>query len=502
MKSIELSIARLVPIVVLLLVTFQLTKAQEVEEKAVLVTIMVKEDAKTSFPIPFLPIFSLDGNVHSITDSLGNSFLTKGESYRIQSNFYQDSTFQITADSKQQILLSLQDIYLEAVEFKSFRTANDHILFLSKSFSKSYEKKAYLAEFSGYSAVMQNGRYLDFYQADGLSLISASSKWKPYEFVQAGWAGGKSYHYIAPLEIRRSYHWATVGGDTIPSTVSENQNNPDAAYKLSPFYFREIYSALENSWPLNPDLIKYYEFKYGEIDGREVIFFSTKEKERSNPKTNLFLIGEGVIELTNGGQVVSSITFDFSRYYYISFPNTREPRKRELAGSLAVKFELAGEQTFPHQFDLKAKFFGPRNLFKPRPFKQGEESTILERGRLGNFQFVKSKSDLENLEKGMSFAGLGSPVKFDLSYWSNQSLIESELFDIIAKDVGNKIPLERQFRANSEKGMYPSSEYSFAYLRKLYPQASTNEEAAKLYRESISTIVSQLKDIRDNLGKN
>lgn len=500
MKSIEITITRLIAIMVLLLVTLQLTKAQEIEEKAILVTIMVKENSKTSSPIPFLPIFSLDGNIHSITDSLGNSFLTKGENYRIQSNFYRDSTFQITEDNSQQILLNLQDIYLEPVEFNSFRTANDHISFLSKGFSKSYEKNAYLAKFSGYSAVMQNGRYLDFYQADGLSLISASSKWKPYNFAQAGWSDGKSYHYIATFDVRRSHHWATVGGDTIPSASSGNQNDLALEYKLSPFYFREIYFALENSWPLNPTLIKYYEFKYGEINGREVIFFSTKEKERSNPKTDLFLIGEGVIELTDGGQVVSSITFDFSRYYYISFPNTREPRKRELAGSLAVKFEEIGNQTFPHQFDLEAKFFGPRNL-KPRPFKQGEEATILERAELKNYQFMKSKSDLASIENGMKFLGLGSPVKFDLSYWSNQSLIEPELFNKIAKDVGNKIPLERQFRANSGKGMYPFSENSFEYLRKLYPQASTNEEATNLYRESISSVVSQLKVIRDELGK-
>lgn len=458
----------------------QYSFGQEAEQKKQQYSILEKGEKEERSPVPFLPIFSEDGTVYGITDSIGNITLEEGVTFFIRSFFYQDREFIVEPNAEKVILLERVEIALEEIEIRSFQNPVDQLKYLNKSFESAFEKNAFLSNFKGYYAVQQQEKYVDFFEASGISLHSKSQKWKPYNFVQA-WGGGSAYQFLVPLELRRSHHWDWMTGDTIPARNTLASTERSDQYFIKPFYARELMHAFEYSWPLSSSNLKFYDFQYDLENGKEIILFKSKDEERVKANSDLFLIGEGKIVLDESGENIESITINFSKYNYVAFPKNRNGRERQIGGSLSVIFENSSDKAFVSKVELKAKLFGPINIGNPRPYQKGSEVTIIEKILFEDFQFVQSKQNLASLEKGFGFVGLESMVAYDPNYWSSNALVSSDLFNQIRKDLGSKISLNEQFEANSGKRLIPE-EKDLAY-----------------YKDYISSVLSQLRSISTGL---
>lgn len=458
----------------------QYSFGQEAEQKKQQYSILEKGEKEERSPVPFLPIFSEDGTVYGITDSIGNITLEEGVTFFIRSFFYQDREFIVEPNAEKVILLERVEIALEEIEIRSFQNPVDQLKYLNKSFEPAFEKEAFLSNFRGYYAVQQQEKYVDFFEASGISLQSKSQKWKPYNFVQA-WGGGSAYQFLVPLELRRSHHWDWMTGDTIPARNTLASTERSDQYFIKPFYARELMHAFEYSWPLSSSNLKFYDFQYDLENGKEIILFTSKVEERTKANSDLFLIGEGKIVLDELGENIESITINFSKYNYVAFPKNRNGRERQIGGSLSVIFENSSDKAFVSKVELKAKLFGPINIGNPRPYQKGSEVTIIEKILFEDFQFVQSKQNLASLEKGFGFVGLESMVAYDPNYWSSHALVSSDLFNQIKRDLGSKISLNEQFQSNSGKRLIPE-EKDLAY-----------------YKDYISSVLSQLRSISTGL---
>lgn len=458
----------------------QYSFGQEAEQKKQQYSILEKGEKEERSPVPFLPIFSEDGTVYGITDSIGNITLEEGVTFFIRSFFYQDREFIVEPNAEKVILLERVEIALEEIEIRSFQNPVDQLKYLNKSFEPAFEKEAFLSNFRGYYAVQQQEKYVDFFEASGISLQSKSQKWKPYNFVQA-WGGGSAYQFLVPLELRRSHHWDWMTGDTIPARNTLASTERSDQYFIKPFYARELMHAFEYSWPLSSSNLKFYDFQYDLENGKEIILFTSKVEERTKANSDLFLIGEGKIVLDELGENIESITINFSKYNYVAFPKNRNGRERQIGGSLSVIFENSSDKAFVSKVELKAKLFGPINIGNPRPYQKGSEVTIIEKILFEDFQFVQSKQNLASLEKGFGFVGLESMVAYDPNYWSSHALVSSDLFNQIKRDLGSKISLNEQFQSNSGKRLIPE-ENDLAY-----------------FKDYISSVLSQLRSISRGL---
>ncbi|MDE0559545.1 hypothetical protein OU792_06065 [Algoriphagus sp. NF] len=458
----------------------QYSFGQEAEQKKQQYSILEKGEKEERSPVPFLPIFSEDGTVYGITDSIGNITLEEGVTFFIRSFFYQDREFIVEPNAEKVILLERVEIALEEIEIRSFQNPVDQLKYLNKSFESAFEKNAFLSNFKGYYAVQQQEKYVDFFEASGISLQSKSQKWKPYNFVQA-WGGGSAYQFLVPLELRRSHHWDWMTGDTIPARNTLASTERSDQYFIKPFYARELMHAFEYSWPLSSSNLKFYDFQYDLENGKEIILFTSKVEERTKANSDLFLIGEGKIVLDELGENIESITINFSKYNYVAFPKNRNGRERQIGGSLSVIFENSSDKAFVSKVELKAKLFGPINIGNPRPYQKGSEVTIIEKILFEDFQFVQSKQNLASLEKGFGFVGLESMVAYDPNYWSSHALVSSDLFNQIKRDLGSKISLNEQFQSNSGKRLIPE-ENDLAY-----------------FKDYISSVLSQLRSISRGL---
>lgn len=458
----------------------QYSFGQEAEQKKQQYSILEKGEKEERSPVPFLPIFSEDGTVYGITDSIGNITLEEGVRFFIRSFFYQDREFIVEPNAEKVILLERVEIALEEIEIRSFQNPVDQLKYLNKSFESAFEKNAFLSNFKGYYAVQQQEKYVDFFEASGISLQSKSQKWKPYNFVQA-WGGGSAYQFLVPLELRRSHHWDWMTGDTIPARNTLASTERSDQYFIKPFYARELMHAFEYSWPLSSSNLKFYDFQYDLENGKEIILFTSKVEERTKANSDLFLIGEGKIVLDELGENIESITINFSKYNYVAFPKNRNGRERQIGGSLSVIFENSSDKAFVSKVELKAKLFGPINIGNPRPYQKGSEVTIIEKILFEDFQFVQSKQNLASLEKGFGFVGLESMVAYDPNYWSSHALVSSDLFNQIKRDLGSKISLNEQFQSNSGKRLIPE-ENDLAY-----------------FKDYISSVLSQLRSISRGL---
>ena len=465
-----------------LLLGSQSSFCQESEQKKHQYSILEKDENERRNPIPFLPVFSEDGTVYGITDSIGNIILEEGIRFFIRSLFYQDKEFSVEPNAEKVILLEKAEIALEEIEIRSFHNPLDHLKHLNKSFETAFDKEAFLSNFRGYYAVQQHEKYVDFFEASGISLNSKSQKWKPYEFVQAGWAGGSAYQFLVPLELRRSHHWDWANGDTIPARNTSSTTERADQYFIKPFYAREILHAFEYSWPLYSSNLKSYDFQYDLENGKEIILFKSTDEERTKANSDLFLIGEGKIVLDESGESIESITINFSKYNYIAFPKNRKGRERQMAGSLSVIFENFNDKVFAREIELKAKLFGPINIGNPRPYRKDNEVTLVEKIVFADFQFVQSKQDLESLEKGFGFVGLESMAAFDPNYWNSNALVSPDFFNQIRKDLGTKISLNDQFETNSGKRLIPE------------------EKDLASYKEYVSKVIPQLNSISKGLS--
>ncbi|EON74715.1 hypothetical protein ADIS_4826 [Lunatimonas lonarensis] len=449
------------------------------------------KDGKSLISAPFLPLYNQLGEVEALADSVGVVTLPVGRHFQVKSLFYSDTVFQVVENRLTKIILEYEDVALQTFEIKFFKDPKDHIKQLSKQISSEYISSPHLGTFSGYFIVSQKGQILDFYEADGLSLLSGNSKWKPWDFASNN-SSGDAYNHLVPMEVRRSFHW-NLAGDTIASGFN-SQVSRDQDYLISPFYGREIFRALELSGPLDEKSMKYYDFKYGIDNGMDVIYFTVKDQFKADDKVPLFLVGEGIVYLTSSGEMVERLIFNFSSYRYLNFPLKRGGRNREISGVLSVVYDRQNATILPREIGLEAKFFGERNLFRPRPFELGNESSIIEKMYLKNYEPV-NKEDLENLRRGMSRIGVESMVPYDANYWAKNGSSLEEEYPRFKSDLSSKVTIERQFVANSGKRFYSLSDEEFNQLYNLYPEANTESEVLEKENEIIKNVVNQLRGI-------
>lgn len=408
-------------------------------------------DGKSIISIPFMPIFNESGEVESLADANGLVELRTDRLFYIRSQFYTDTVFKVTKDSLTKIILEYKDVALNPVEIKYFKDPRDQIKYLSKRFNSEYVSSPHLGVFSGYCVVNQQGKVLGYFEAAGLSLLSGNKQWKPWDFATNN-SSGDSYNHLVPIELRRSYHW-NLTGDTISSSFYDEKNS-HKSYSLLPFYSREFYRALEVSGPLDEKSIKYYDFRYGDEAGHDVIYFTIKDQFKGDNTLPIFLLGEGIIYLSNSGDMVERLTFRFSHYRYLNFELKREFRNREISGILTVVYEQNDGKIFPKEIGLEAKFFGMRNLFRPRPFELGNEASISEKLYVKNFKPV-AKEDLQSLPIAMNRVGLESMVPYNPNHWKVDTRVSDKDFRKIQSDLGKIVSLEKQFQANSGKRLHP-----------------------------------------------
>ena len=133
----------------------QYSYGQEAEEKKQQYSILEKGEKEERSPVPFLPIFTEDGTVYGITDSIGNITLEEGITFFIRSFFYQDREFIVQPNAEKVILLERAEIALEEIEIRSFQNPVDQLKYLNKSFETAFDKEAFLSNFRGYYAVQQ-----------------------------------------------------------------------------------------------------------------------------------------------------------------------------------------------------------------------------------------------------------------------------------------------------------------------------------------------------------
>jgi len=447
------------------------------------------KDGSSTIFIPFLPVYNQSGEVEALADSVGVVSLPIGKSFQIRSLFYTDTVFQVLENRLTKIILEYEDVALPTFEIKFFKDPRDHVKQLSKRISSEYISSPHLGAFSGYFLVSQKGKFLDFYEGDGLSLLSGNKKWKSWDFADAG-SAGDAYNHLVPMEIRRSFHW-DLAGDTIASKFT-TQVNRDKDYYIFPFYAREIYRALELSGPLDEKSIRFYDFKYAVEGENDVIYFNVKDQFKADDKLPLFLVGEGILYLNSSGEMVEKLIFNFSSYRYLNFSLKRNRRNREVSGVLAVSYDKQKATIVPTEIGLEAKFFGERNLFRPRPFELGNEASITEKMYLKNYRPLNDE-DLENLRKAMSRIGLESMVPCNTKYWQGSKSVSDKVYAKVNSDLGNKIPLEKQFLANSDKRLHPwFSDNSNMSKNKNEP--SIEELRAKEIK-TIEDVVNQLRAI-------
>ncbi|MCH7415509.1 hypothetical protein MM213_18555 [Belliella sp. R4-6] len=409
------------------------------------------KDGKSTIAIPFMPVLNQAGEVEALADSVGMVSLPIGESFYLKSLFYKDTVFQVVENKLTKIVLEYKEVDLQTFEIKFYKDPRDHVKQLAKQMSSEYISSPHLGVFSGYFLVSQKGKVLDFYEADGLSLLSGNKKWKPWDFANHN-SSGDTYNHLVPLENRRSFHW-NLAGDTIASRFS-NQTNGEKTYQILPFYAREIYRALEVSGPLDEKSTKYYDYKYGIDNEMDVIYFNVKDQFKADDSLPLFLMGEGVLYLNGSGEMVDRLTYNFSSYRYLNLELKRAARNREISGVLSVVYDKKNNTILPTEIGLEAKFFGQRNLFSPRPFEHGNEASISEKLYLNNHKPV-NENDLENFRRAMSRIGLESMVLYNPKYWQGSNSVSDKVYTKVKSDLGKKVPLEKQFLANSGKRLHP-----------------------------------------------
>jgi hypothetical protein len=409
------------------------------------------KDGKSKIAMSFMPVLNQAGEVEALADSVGMVSLPIGESFYLKSLFYKDTVFQVVENKLTKIVLEYEDVALQAFEIKFYKDPRDHVKQLAKQISSEYISSPHLGIFSGYFLVSQKGKVLDFYEADGLSLISGNKKWKPWDFANHN-SSGDTYNHLVPLEIRRSFHW-NLAGDTIASKAYF-QNNIDKTYQISPFFAKELYRALEVSGPLDEKSMRYYDYKYGVEKNADVIYFNVKDQFKADDSLSLFLIGEGVLYLNSSGEMVDRLTYNFYSYRYLNLELKRAARNREISGVLSVTYDKQNNTILPTEIGLEAKFFGQRNLFSPRPFELGNEASISEKLYLKNYKRV-NQDDLPNMRRAMSRIGLESMVPYNPKYWQGRNSVSDKVYIKVKSDLGQKVPLEKQFLANSGKRLHP-----------------------------------------------
>jgi hypothetical protein len=457
--------------------------AQEKNLRLASVRILIS-DIKNEVPAVYLPVFNKDTIPIALTDSLGFVNLNVGEQVFIKSIFYNDTSFIVPEYGPVILKLSYSVVQLDEIKIVSY-TAERLMQLSSRIFEERYPKDPYLTHVQAFYYLKSHQRYLEFFQMDGLGLLSGNRKWEAWSFDPGG--KSKTYLYMIPIEQRRSFHW-DYNGDTIPYRYIDNNNK--LHWIVRPFMYRPVFRAFEISGPTFHKNRKFYDFSFDydqETDVEYVVNFKTKDQFKSKNTKNLFIVGEGKIWVSKTENLITRVKFYFSKYYDINLEINRQERFKKIIGWIDLSFEQLEDEIFPKKVTFECNYLDD-SWYSPRPLPRENSLIRYEHVQFGNLTKTMIFNDQSRAVRTFSFVDINSEAEYNSEFWNRNTFVSKSLYGRIYKDLSSKIGLEDQFGMNSQ-ARFDDWNFNAHVLLKLYPQAETFEEARRKHSDLIDQVI-------------
>lgn len=404
------------------------------------------KDGKVSQPAAFYTVLNEAGKPISVTDINGSVTLKTGIPVTVRSYFSRDTSFIVPDQPEFSVSLSPNVIDLEEVEVTSY-TVEKLMTLAGRDFSSRYPTSPLLYHINAHSYIKDRKRFLEFYQMDGLALLSGNRNWSKWSFAPGG--KPEAYFYLLPLEQRMSDRFG-YDGEPIPYVSYDETGG--IRWVVMPFMSRPVYRGLEICGPMFLKNHKYYEFAYSydeETDEDYVVHFKTKERYRQEDAKNIFLIGEGNLVIDKTNLRITEVNFEFSQYHDVNFEIKREGRRKDVAGEIRVRF-TGTDVFYPSELEFTCYYLG-ENWYSPREDPVGHGIERYEKLRFGPHTKDPLKEDMEQVVRSFDFVGMNSQAGYDSDFWRKDGHVPSTLYSEISRSLSTNISLEKQFRNNSGK---------------------------------------------------
>ena len=214
------------------------------------------KDGRSNNSAAFYTVLNEAGKPISVTDINGRVTLKTGISVTVRSYFSRDTSFMVPDQPEFSVSLRPKVIDLEEVEVTSY-TVEKLMTLAGRDFSSRYPSSSLLYHINAHSYIKDRNNFLEFYQMDGLALLSGNRNWSKWSFAP----GGKpdTYFYLLPLEQRMSDR-LDYKGESIPYVAF--YDNGSIRWVVMPFMSRPVYRGLEICGPMFLKNHKFYEFSY------------------------------------------------------------------------------------------------------------------------------------------------------------------------------------------------------------------------------------------------
>lgn len=404
------------------------------------------KDGRSNNSAAFYTVLNEAGKPISVTDINGRVTLKTGISVTLRSYFSRDTSFMVPDQPEFSVSLRPKVIDLDEVEVTSY-TVEKLMTLAGRDFSSRYPSSPLLYHINAHSYIKDRNNFLEFYQMDGLALLSGNRNWSKWSFAP----GGKpdTYFYLLPLEQRMSDR-LDYKGESIPYAAF--YDNGSIRWVVMPFMSRPVYRGLEICGPMFLKNHKFYEFSYSYDEETEeyfVVHFKTRERYRREDTKNIFLIGEGMLLIGKTNLKITEVNFEFSQYHDVNFEINREGRRKDVAGEIRMRY-AGGEFSTPSELEFTCYYLG-ENWYSPREDPVGHGIERYEKIRFGHHTDNPLKEDMPQVVRSFAFVGMNSQAVYGSDFWRKDQHVLPTLNREISKSLSNNISLEKQFRNNSGK---------------------------------------------------
>ena len=458
------------------------------------VMLLLLKDGQENHPAAFYTVLNDAGYPISVTNLEGKVTLKSGEFMTIRSYFSMDTSFLVPDQREFSVTLRPEIIDLQEVEVNSY-SVEKLMKIAARNFSLAYPSTPFLYHVNAYSYIKDRENFLEFYQMDGLALLSGNRNWSKWSFAP----GGKpdAYFYLLPLEQRRSDR-LDYNGEPIPY-VSFNKKGT-IRWVVMPFMSRPIYRSMEICGPMFVKNLKYYEFTYNydeETDEQYFVQFKTKEKYRREDTRNIFLIGEGMLLIDKTNLKITEVNFEFSQYHDVNFEINREGRRKDVAGEIRMRY-ARGEVCTPSELEFTCYYLG-ENWHSPREDPVGHGIERYEKIIFGHRTDNPLKEDMQRVLRSFAFVGMNSQAAYGSDFWQKDQHLPPYLNREISKSLSNNISLVKQFRNNSGK-RWKEWDSARDTPQNIFPEAKGFDEAVEKNKNLVNEIrEKRFRDMYDYL---
>ncbi len=452
------------------------------------------KDGRSNNPAAFYTVLNEAGKPISVTDINGRVTLKTGISVTVRSYFSRDTSFMVPDQPEFSVSLRPEVIDLEEVEVTSY-TVEKLMTLAGRDFSSRYPSSPLLYHINAHSYIKDRKNFLEFYQMDGLALLSGNRNWSKWSFAPGG--EPDAYFYLLPLEQRMSDR-LDYNGEPIP--YASFNDSGATRWVVMPFMSRPVFRALEICGPMFMKNQKYYEFAYNyheETDEYYLVQFKTKERFRREDNKNIFLIGEGSLLIDKTNLKITEVNFEFSQYHDVNFEINREGRRKDVAGEIRVRYS-GGEVSTPSELEFTCYYVGD-NWYSPREDPVGHGIERYEKIRFGHHTDNPLKEDMQQVVRSFAFVGMNSQAVYGSDFWRKDQYVLPTLNREISKSLSNKISLEKQFRNNSGK-RWKEWDSARDTPQSVFPEAIGFDEAVEKHEGLINEIrEKRFRDVYDYL---